>query len=177
MPGAIHCTWHEWSLMNVLRLHVTVRKCAVHLNAACALRFIHPVHCAYPALAWYTTSAASAGSISVSIGRDCWRLFSIMMHPVVWCWTSQEIVAETKIKLRDVSKNPATYKKLLQDLLVQGLKKLGEKTATVKCRQVCTGIVACNHVKPADNFATQNSQPCCGAYVARAAYVHAGCVY
>eukprot|EP00199_Chlamydomonas_sp_CCMP681_P005904 CAMPEP_0119102726 /NCGR_PEP_ID=MMETSP1180-20130426/1364_1 /TAXON_ID=3052 ORGANISM="Chlamydomonas cf sp, Strain CCMP681" /NCGR_SAMPLE_ID=MMETSP1180 /ASSEMBLY_ACC=CAM_ASM_000741 /LENGTH=227 /DNA_ID=CAMNT_0007087055 /DNA_START=121 /DNA_END=804 /DNA_ORIENTATION=- len=48
----------------------------------------------------------------------------------------QELVAETKLKLREVSKNPGSYKKLLQDLLVQALKKLGEKSATVKCRQV-----------------------------------------
>lgn len=36
----------------------------------------------------------------------------------------QEIVAEAKFKLREVSKNPTTYKKLLTDLLVQvsGLK-------------------------------------------------------
>jgi|LauGreSBDMM110SN_4_FD.fasta_scaffold86241_2 vacuolar-type H+-ATPase subunit E/Vma4 len=31
----------------------------------------------------------------------------------------QEIVAEAKTKLREVSKNPTTYKKLLTDLLVQ----------------------------------------------------------
>lgn len=31
----------------------------------------------------------------------------------------QEIVAEAKLKLREVSKNPTTYKKLLTDLLVQ----------------------------------------------------------
>ncbi len=31
----------------------------------------------------------------------------------------QEIVAEAKTKLREVSKNPATYKKLMTDLLVQ----------------------------------------------------------
>lgn len=48
----------------------------------------------------------------------------------------QEIVQEAKLKLRDVSKNPTTYKKLLTDLLVQAMKKLGEKSATVKCRQV-----------------------------------------
>ena len=31
----------------------------------------------------------------------------------------QEIVTEAKTKLREVSKNPTTYKKLLTDLLVQ----------------------------------------------------------
>lgn len=31
----------------------------------------------------------------------------------------QEIVTEAKLKLREVSKNPTTYKKLLTDLLVQ----------------------------------------------------------
>ena len=31
----------------------------------------------------------------------------------------QEIVAEAKTKLREVSKNPTTYKKLMTDLLVQ----------------------------------------------------------
>lgn len=31
----------------------------------------------------------------------------------------QEIVAEAKSKLRDVSKNPTAYKKLMTDLLVQ----------------------------------------------------------
>eukprot|EP00197_Chlamydomonas_leiostraca_P009605 CAMPEP_0202863548 /NCGR_PEP_ID=MMETSP1391-20130828/4140_1 /ASSEMBLY_ACC=CAM_ASM_000867 /TAXON_ID=1034604 /ORGANISM="Chlamydomonas leiostraca, Strain SAG 11-49" /LENGTH=234 /DNA_ID=CAMNT_0049543195 /DNA_START=84 /DNA_END=788 /DNA_ORIENTATION=+ len=48
----------------------------------------------------------------------------------------QEIVHEAKLKLREVSKNPTTYKKLLTDLLVQAMKKLNEKSATVKCRQV-----------------------------------------
>ncbi len=48
----------------------------------------------------------------------------------------QEIVTEAKLKLREVSKNPTAYKKLLTDLLVQALRKLGEKSATVKCRQV-----------------------------------------
>lgn len=31
----------------------------------------------------------------------------------------QEILSEAKARLRDVSKNPQNYKKLLQDLLVQ----------------------------------------------------------
>ncbi len=31
----------------------------------------------------------------------------------------QEIITEAKARLRDVSKNPQNYKKLLQDLLVQ----------------------------------------------------------
>ncbi len=31
----------------------------------------------------------------------------------------QEIVAEAKLKLREVSKNPTTYKKLMTDLIVQ----------------------------------------------------------
>jgi V-type H+-transporting ATPase subunit E len=31
----------------------------------------------------------------------------------------QEIVIEAQSKLKDVSKNPATYKKLLTDLMVQ----------------------------------------------------------
>ncbi|KAJ9514750.1 hypothetical protein QJQ45_028513 [Haematococcus lacustris] len=53
----------------------------------------------------------------------------------------QEIVAEAKLKLREVSKNPQTYKKLLTDLLVQAMKKLGEKSATIKCRQVDVVLV------------------------------------
>jgi V-type H+-transporting ATPase subunit E len=48
----------------------------------------------------------------------------------------QEIITEAKARLRDVSKNPATYKQLLQDLLVQAMRKLGEKVASVRCRQV-----------------------------------------
>lgn len=48
----------------------------------------------------------------------------------------QEIVTEACSKLKEISKNPTTYKKLLTDLIVQGMKKLGEKTAVVKCRQV-----------------------------------------
>lgn len=48
----------------------------------------------------------------------------------------QEIVTEAKAKLREVSKNPASYKKLLIDLLVQAMIKLREKSATVKVRQV-----------------------------------------
>lgn len=31
----------------------------------------------------------------------------------------QDIITDAKARLRDVSKNPSTYKKLLQDLLVQ----------------------------------------------------------
>lgn len=48
----------------------------------------------------------------------------------------QEIVNEAKLRLREVSKNPTTYKKLLTDLLVQAMKKLEERSVTVKCRQV-----------------------------------------
>lgn len=48
----------------------------------------------------------------------------------------QEILSEAKARLRDVSKNPQNYKKLLQDLLVQAMRKLNEKNATVRCRQV-----------------------------------------
>lgn len=48
----------------------------------------------------------------------------------------QEIVADAKIKLREVAKNPTTYKKLLTELIVQGMRKLKEKTLTVKVRQV-----------------------------------------
>eukprot|EP00877_Chromochloris_zofingiensis_P009622 jgi/Chrzof1/4913/Cz15g04090.t1 len=47
----------------------------------------------------------------------------------------QGVVKEARNKVKDVSKNPQQYKRLLQDLLVQGMKKLGEKTAVVKCRQ------------------------------------------
>ncbi|GFR51972.1 hypothetical protein Agub_g14499 [Astrephomene gubernaculifera] len=48
----------------------------------------------------------------------------------------QEIITEAKARLRDVSKNPTTYKQLLQDLLVQAMRKLNEKSMTVTCRQV-----------------------------------------
>ncbi|GAX82621.1 hypothetical protein CEUSTIGMA_g10047.t1 [Chlamydomonas eustigma] len=48
----------------------------------------------------------------------------------------QEIVNEAQSKLKDVSKNPATYKTLLTDLMVQGMRKLKEKTCTVRVRQV-----------------------------------------
>lgn len=48
----------------------------------------------------------------------------------------QEVVTEARARLREVSKNPVTYKKLLTDLLVQALRKLEEKTAVVKCRQI-----------------------------------------
>jgi V-type H+-transporting ATPase subunit E len=48
----------------------------------------------------------------------------------------QEIVHEARNKLKEVSKNPQTYKKLLTDLLTQGMHKLGEKAAIVRCRQV-----------------------------------------
>jgi V-type H+-transporting ATPase subunit E len=53
----------------------------------------------------------------------------------------QEIVSEARTKLKEVSKNPASYKKLMIDLLVQAMKKLGEKQAVVRCRQVDLGIV------------------------------------
>ncbi|KAG2485030.1 hypothetical protein HYH03_016233 [Edaphochlamys debaryana] len=48
----------------------------------------------------------------------------------------QEILQDAKARLRDVSKNPASYKKLLQDLLVQAMRKLNEPKTTVRCRQV-----------------------------------------
>lgn len=48
----------------------------------------------------------------------------------------QEIVAEAKLKLREVSKNPTTYKKLMTDLIVQAMRKLKEKTCSVRVRQV-----------------------------------------
>ncbi|KAG2422445.1 hypothetical protein HXX76_016015 [Chlamydomonas incerta] len=48
----------------------------------------------------------------------------------------QDIITDAKLRLRDVSKNPATYKKLLQDLLVQAMRKLNEKSASVRVRQV-----------------------------------------
>lgn len=48
----------------------------------------------------------------------------------------QEILAEAKAKLKDVSKNPANYKKLMTDLLVQAMKKLEEQKATLRVRQV-----------------------------------------
>jgi V-type H+-transporting ATPase subunit E len=48
----------------------------------------------------------------------------------------QEMLAEAKLRLREVSKNPTTYKKLLTDLLVQAMRKLAEPAATVRCRQV-----------------------------------------
>lgn len=48
----------------------------------------------------------------------------------------QEVIGEARAKLKEVSKNPTAYKKLLIDLIVQAMKKLGEKTAVVRCRQV-----------------------------------------
>ncbi|PNW70799.1 hypothetical protein CHLRE_17g734500v5 [Chlamydomonas reinhardtii] len=48
----------------------------------------------------------------------------------------QDIITDAKARLRDVSKNPSTYKKLLQDLLVQAMRKLNEKSASVRVRQV-----------------------------------------
>lgn len=48
----------------------------------------------------------------------------------------QEIVAEARLKLREVAKNPTTYKKLLTDLLVQAMRKLKEPSAVIKVRQV-----------------------------------------
>ncbi|GIL77991.1 hypothetical protein Vretimale_7389 [Volvox reticuliferus] len=48
----------------------------------------------------------------------------------------QEIITEAKLRLRDVSKNTISYKKLLQDLLVQAMRKLNERSVTVSCRQV-----------------------------------------
>lgn len=53
----------------------------------------------------------------------------------------QEIVSEAKIRLRDVSKNPSEYKKLLTDLLVQAAKKLKEKQVVVRARQVDLQLV------------------------------------
>lgn len=48
----------------------------------------------------------------------------------------QEVIGEARTKLKEVAKNPTMYKKLLIDLLVQAMKKLSEKTAVVRCRQV-----------------------------------------
>ncbi|KIY93242.1 V-type H+-transporting ATPase subunit E [Monoraphidium neglectum] len=51
------------------------------------------------------------------------------------------VVQEAKLKVREVAKNPAAYKKLVQDLLVQALRKLGEPTAVVRVRQVDLALV------------------------------------
>uniref|UniRef100_A0A7S0YAU0 Uncharacterized protein n=1 Tax=Polytomella parva TaxID=51329 RepID=A0A7S0YAU0_9CHLO len=48
----------------------------------------------------------------------------------------QEVIIEAKQRLKDLTKNPEAYKKLLQNLLIQSMKKIQEKSVTVKCRQV-----------------------------------------
>lgn len=48
----------------------------------------------------------------------------------------QGVVHEARSRVREVAKNAAAYRKLLQDLLVQAMRKLGEPTAVVRCRQV-----------------------------------------
>lgn len=56
----------------------------------------------------------------------------------------QEIVSEAKTKLREVSKNPTTYKKLLTDLLVQVRESRGHWTFMFAMCMV--GAVPCHAV-------------------------------
>ncbi|KAF8072606.1 VHA-E1 [Scenedesmus sp. PABB004] len=48
----------------------------------------------------------------------------------------QTVVKEARARVREAAKSPAAYKKLMQDLLVQAMRKLGEPTALVRVRQV-----------------------------------------
>eukprot|EP00803_Ostreobium_quekettii_P001229 evm.model.scf_1293EXC.2 EVM.evm.TU.scf_1293EXC.2 scf_1293EXC:5249-11437(-) len=52
----------------------------------------------------------------------------------------QEVLATARRDLVGVSESPQ-YRELLLSLIVQGMKKLGEKKAVVKCRQVDSGVV------------------------------------
>ncbi|KAI8470782.1 MAG: vacuolar ATP synthase subunit E [Monoraphidium minutum] len=53
----------------------------------------------------------------------------------------QGVVHEARARVRDVAKNQASYRKLVQDLLVQAMHKLGEPTAVVRCRQADLALV------------------------------------
>jgi vacuolar-type H+-ATPase subunit E/Vma4 len=61
----------------------------------------------------------------------------------------QEIVTEAKLKLREVSKNPSTYKKLLTDLLVQvSCLILADKTGWKVSRQQGLTCKPCMQHRP-----------------------------
>lgn len=53
----------------------------------------------------------------------------------------QALLREAQVRLANLSKNPDAYKKLLTDLLVQALNKLGEREALVRWRQVDVPLV------------------------------------
>eukprot|EP01025_Chloroclados_australasicus_P029211 TRINITY_DN290_c0_g1_i1.p2 TRINITY_DN290_c0_g1~~TRINITY_DN290_c0_g1_i1.p2 ORF type:complete len:228 (+),score=43.85 TRINITY_DN290_c0_g1_i1:133-816(+) len=51
------------------------------------------------------------------------------------------IQKEVKAKLMDMTKNSATYKALIVDLLVQAMQRMGDKKQLVRCRQVDQSMV------------------------------------
>jgi V-type H+-transporting ATPase subunit E len=53
----------------------------------------------------------------------------------------QGVTAEARDKVREAAANPAAYRKLLQALIVQAMRKLGEPAAVVRCRQADLPLV------------------------------------
>jgi len=53
----------------------------------------------------------------------------------------QGVIGEAHAKLRNLSQNPEQYKKLLKDLIVQGLLKLSEAEVQVRTRKSDQGLV------------------------------------
>lgn len=53
----------------------------------------------------------------------------------------QTVVAEARARVRDAARDAGAYRKLVQDLMVQAMHKLGEPTAVVRCRQVDLPLV------------------------------------
>jgi len=53
----------------------------------------------------------------------------------------QGVISEAHARLRTLTQNPEQYKKLLKDLIVQGLLKLSEADVQVRCRRSDQGLV------------------------------------
>eukprot|EP01024_Parvocaulis_polyphysoides_P059241 TRINITY_DN63_c0_g1_i3.p1 TRINITY_DN63_c0_g1~~TRINITY_DN63_c0_g1_i3.p1 ORF type:complete len:228 (+),score=50.28 TRINITY_DN63_c0_g1_i3:209-892(+) len=53
----------------------------------------------------------------------------------------KDITKEVKVKLMEMTRNTATYKALIVDLLAQAMQRLGDRKQIVKCRQADTSIV------------------------------------
>lgn len=66
----------------------------------------------------------------------------------------QGIMKEAQSRLSSLSSNKAVYEKLVLDLVVQGLRKLGEETALVRCREIDLDLVKGLLPKAAEKYAS-----------------------
>jgi len=72
----------------------------------------------------------------------------------------QGVIAEAHARLRSLSQNPEQYKKLLKDVIVQGLLKLSEAEVQVRSRKADQGLVSAI-LNEANNEYTKKSGKTC----------------